>query len=339
VIPALTLLEEARQRGTEILYAGAPGSLEERQARQRSIPFFPLKVTGFAGKNLSEKLRALSVLPRAILRAKQQVRTFSPDLLIGTGGYVQIPWVISAGTSGVPVVLLEPNAVSGWSNRLLAPFAQIISTMNPHSPYGGVPVREIPSDDSDDRFREPLRIVIVGGSQGAKVFNEVMPELLSGIFRTPGVPKFSVVHQSGERWIEFTRSAYLNAPFNVSVSGFLDDLPEYYRMASLVICRAGAMTVTEVTAAGAPAVYIPYPHAIGDHQTRNAEIIAKSSGVWLWRESSLSNPEFSHFLIRTLTDPLLLSETSGNARFNSPAVKADRWLDRLSTMWGNLSNA
>ena len=339
VIPAITLLEEARRRGAEILYAGAPESLEERQSKQRSIPFSPLKVTGFAGKGVPEKLKALGVLPGAVLMAKERIRSFSPDLVIGTGGYVQIPWIISAGLSGLPVVLLEPNAVSGWANRLLSPFARIVSTMNPQTPFGGVPVREVPECGSAQRFVQPLRIVIAGGSQGARVFNEVMPALLLKIRETPGVPMFSVVHQSGERWLEMTRSAYLNAPFEVTVSGFMENLPEYYRTASLVICRSGAMTVTEVTAAGAPAVYIPYPHAIGDHQTRNAEIIANCSGGWLWRESSMSDPEFSRFLIRVLSDPSLLSKFGDNARRNSPAIMVGQWLDRLSPIWGNLSNA
>ena len=339
VIPAITLLEEARRRGADILYAGAPGSLEERQAKKRDIPFSPLNVAGFAGKKMSIKLQALALLPGAVRKALCRVREFAPDLVIGTGGYVQIPWVVSAGMSGVPVVLLEPNAVSGLSNRVLAPFARIISTMSPSTPYGGVPVREIPPVESIDRFGEPLRIVIVGGSQGARVFNEVMPALLSAVSRTHGVPRFSVVHQSGERWLEMTRSAYKGVPFEVSVYGFLEDLPEYYRKASLVICRSGAMTVTEVTAAGAPAVYIPYPHAIGDHQTRNAEIIANCSGGWVWRESFLSDPDSARFLIKILSDPLLLSKTGEKARSNTPAIMVDRWLDRLSPIWGNLSNA
>ena len=339
VIPAITILEEARRRGVEVLYAGAPDSLEERQARNRSIPFSPLKVTGFAGKGMSEKVRALGILPGAIRKAHRQIREFSPDLLIGTGGYVQIPWVVSAGLSGVPVVLLEPNAVSGWSNRILSPFAQIISTINQDAPYGGVPVRGIPPVGSMERFREPLRIVVVGGSQGARALNEVIPRLLSSLYGKPGVPIFSVVHQSGERWLRMTRSAYTGVPFGVEVHGFLENLQEYYRTASLVICRSGAMTVTEVTAAGAPAVYIPYPHAIGDHQRRNAEIIANCSGGWIWRESLISEPGFSHFLIKVLSDSDLLSKTGENARLNTPAVMVDRWLERLSPIWGNLSNA
>lgn len=338
VIPALTILEEARRRGVSVLYAGAPESLEERQAAKRSLPFFPVRVSGFAGKGMRDKIQALSILPKAIGVAGRQIRSQRPDLVIGTGGYVQIPWIMAAGLLRIPVVLLEPNAVSGWSNRILSPFAQIVSTMDTRKAYGGVPVPEIPSPGGEERFAEPLRIVIAGGSQGARALNDILPPVLLSLSRLPGFPRFEVLHQCGERWVEATRERYSEASFPVEVAGFLDHLPESYREASLVICRSGALTVTEVTAAGAPAVYIPYPHAIGDHQTANAERIARFGGGWLFKESALSLLPFQDFLKGILSEPRLLSETGKAASLHSPAIAVGKWLERLSPFWGNLSN-
>lgn len=334
VIPALNLLRSAQKDfRSEVLYIGTPGNLEERLARAQSFPFTGIRTSGFMGKGNMRKLRALwQVLPGAI-EARRALARFSPDLLVGTGGYVQIPAVLAARLMGIPTLLLEPNVVTGWANRILEPFVEGIVR-----PYGsgrltGVPLATDPRPPfpEEGRFRPPYRILVVGGSQGSLRINLNMPRIFQAMGRHGVLPgQVEILHQAGERGKEETEILYRSLGIPARVVGFLPDLSSCYEGCSLVVARSGAMTVAEITFSGTPAFYVPYPAAIGDHQKRNAEAVRDAGGGWFWEDSSLERiDERASEMARVLLDPGMLHETARHAWQSSPGRPARFWLSSL----------
>ncbi|OOH79078.1 UDP-N-acetylglucosamine--N-acetylmuramyl-(pentapeptide) pyrophosphoryl-undecaprenol N-acetylglucosamine transferase [Leptospirillum ferriphilum] len=329
VVPALNLLEAARRElGAAILYIGTPGNLEERLALEKGIPFAGIPTSGFMGKSMRAKLTAVARVLPGVSESLRVLKDFRPDLLVGTGGYVQVPSVLAAALLGIPAFLLEPNGVTGWANRLLKPFAAGVVL-----PYGdkgptGIPLGggARPDRPGRERFQGVLTILIAGGSQGARQINREVPKILKALLEKETLP-LKIVHQAGESGERETRELYKNLGIEADVLGFDPSLSARYRSCALTIARAGAMTVAEITYAGTPAFYVPYPLAIGDHQRINAESVQRAGGGWVWSDASLTETSARAMeLSAVLREPDRLREAGDRAWALSPGRPAGEWL-------------
>ncbi len=336
VIPAIELARAHRAlTDAPVIYAGSPDSLESRLAGESRIPFFRVRSSGFVGKSFGGKIRALANLLRGIPEALDVLKDHTPDLVIGTGGYVQIPVVLAAWLRRIPVVLLEPNRVTGLANRLLRPFASkiVFGEGDPDGSLKGIPVP--PSvrgvrPECERFLGHPVKIMIMGGSQGAQTINQKVPEILAGLRNTPLWP-IEILHQSGERWKEDTKIRYETLGIGARVEGFLSGLSGHLSEQMLVIARAGAMTIAEITASGTPAIYVPYPHAAGGHQEKNARSVEIREAGWCWTEEELADVKArSADLLKILEDRMALLSVAQKAWTLSPAVTGEEWLRSLS---------
>ena len=250
--------------------------------------------SGVRGKGPMTLLRLPLRLLRACLQARAVVRRIQPDVVIGLGGYVTFPGGIAARLSKKPLVLHEQNSVPGMANKLLRRIATRVYTAFPNVLPGahwvGNPLRRAFTKQRRPERRlagreGPLRLLVVGGSLGAKALNDIVPKALAWI---PADKRPIVTHQSGEAQIEALRLNYAAAGIEATLTPFIEDTAAAYADADLILCRAGASTVTEIAAVGAAAVFVPFPHAVDDHQTTNAKYLVKVGGVWLVQQSDLT---------------------------------------------------
>ena len=331
VIPAIEIAR-AHQRlsSSPVLYVGTPGSLEERLAARANLPFAAVRAGGVVGKSLLGKLAGGASILQGVGGAIRMLRRFRPGLVVGTGGYVQVPVIVAAGLLRIPALLVEPNRVAGLANKVLAPFVSRV--VYGWERGGGIPLAPDvrgPEPDANRFERMPLRLLIMGGSQGAQMLNERLPEVVAlAVRRLEGRP-VEIIHQCGERWLDATKNRYQQLGLAVRVEGFLPEISKLFREQSLVIARAGAMTVAEITASGTPAIYIPFPHSAGGHQQENAREVERTGGGWCWEESSLMEKENrGQELAGLLSAGTYLYERGQKAWEHSPGISASEWLTR-----------
>jgi len=304
IFPGLAVAEALRDRNWRVHWLGAPGSMESQLVPPRG---FPLEVIDFGGVR-GKGLKTLVLLPLRLLRAFWQalgvVRRVRPDVVIGLGGYITFPGGMMSVLLGKPLVLHEQNSVAGLANRVLAAVADRVFTAFPgvlgRAAWVGNPLRAafLGQPEPPQRFAGrtgPLRLLVVGGSLGAKALNETVPKALALL--APG-ERPQVLHQSGARQIDELRANYAAAGVTAQLTPFIDDTASAYAEADLVVCRAGASTVTEIAAVGAAAVFVPFPFAVDDHQTTNARFLVDAGGGWLVPQRELT-PAWLAELIRT----------------------------------------
>lgn len=308
VFPALAAARVLRERGFEPVWLGTQRGLEAKLVPPQQIPIEWITVGGVRGKGITTLLAAPFRLARAVWQSLQVMRRRNPVVVLGAGGFVSGPGGIAAWLTGRPLLIHEQNAVAGMTNRVLARFASRVFEAFPSSfPSSikaervGNPVRReiaaLPSPES--RYAErsgPLRVLIIGGSQGASRLNVVVPAALAMIDAST---RPAVLHQAGERHIESAREAYAKHGVQADVRAFIDDMAEAYAWADLVICRSGALTVSELAAAGLPAVFVPFAAAVDDHQTHNARFPVSAGAGVLIPEADLTPMRLSNEL-RTL---------------------------------------
>ena len=293
VFPALAVAEILRKRGHEVTWMGAPDSFESRAVAGRGIAFETIRVKGLRGKGWASWFSAPLKLVRAVYEALAALRRQQPDAILGMGGFAAGPGGLAAWLTRRPLVIHEQNAAAGLTNRLLQHLARVVLEAFPGTFRGarsvGNPVRagfvELP--DPAERLRRrsaPGTILVLGGSQGARALNQIVPAALA---RLPAVSRPLVRHQAG-RTLELARAAYADAGVAGEVLAFIDDMPAAYAWADLVICRSGASTVAELAAAGCGALLVPYPHAVDDHQTRNAQYLVNAGAALMVPESLLT---------------------------------------------------
>ena len=299
VFPALAVARVLRDRGIPVVWLGVPGSMESRLVPANGFPIEWVRVGGVRGKSLKTRLLAPLTVVRAVIQAWRVLRRVRPRAVLGLGGYVSGPGGIAAWLLRIPLLIHEQNAVAGMTNRVLARFASQVLEAFPGSFGGkisaraiGNPVRAdiaaLPAPDVRFADRDSRsRLLIFGGSQGAQRLNSVVPQALATL-STDNRPL--IRHQTGERGLEAARAAYAQAQIEAEVLPFIDDMAEAYAWADLAVCRAGAMTVTELQAAGLGAIFVPLPVATDDHQTQNAEIMVRSGAGRVIQERDL-NPE------------------------------------------------
>lgn len=296
VFPALAVARLLQGEGARVLWLGTPGSFESRLIPGTGIPFHEVPVQGLRGKGWLGWLKAPFALARALLLALRALRELAPDLVLGMGGYATGPGGVAARLLGKPLVIHEQNAVPGLTNRLLAHIATRVLEAFPGSfppsrraCHTGNPVRDevarVPSPEERLAGRSgPLRVLVLGGSQGARVLNQVVPRAVAGLADSGIV---QVRHQTGKAHLQDTRARYRGAGIEAEVVDFIDDVAEAYAWADLVVCRAGALTISELAVAGVASVLVPYPYAVDDHQTRNGESLANADAAVLIAESEL----------------------------------------------------
>jgi UDP-N-acetylglucosamine--N-acetylmuramyl-(pentapeptide) pyrophosphoryl-undecaprenol N-acetylglucosamine transferase len=311
IFPGLAVAEALRERGWNVHWLGAPGSMESQLVPARGIPLETVDFGGVRGKGL----RTIVLLPLKLLRAfwqsVQVVRRVRPQVVVGLGGYITFPGGLMSVLLGKPLVLHEQNSVAGMANKVLAGVADRIYTAFPDvlkkAQWIGNPLRPefLRQPPPEQRFAGrtgPLKVLVVGGSLGAKALNEIVPQALS---RIPPAQRPHVLHQSGAKQIDELRANYQKAGVQAELTPFIEDTAGAFAEADLVICRAGASTVTEIAAVGAPALFVPFPFAVDDHQTTNARFLVDAGGGWLVPQQDLTPDTLAPMLITLTRDELL----------------------------------
>jgi UDP-N-acetylglucosamine--N-acetylmuramyl-(pentapeptide) pyrophosphoryl-undecaprenol N-acetylglucosamine transferase len=315
IFPALAVAEELRARGCELRWMGTPAGMEARLVPNADIPIEWLSVAGFRGKGLLAKAQAPFKLLLACWQAGRILRRYKPDVVLGMGGFVAGPGGLMAKLLGVPLVIHEQNRIPGTTNRLLLKCARKVLEAFPGSFTGkagalcvGNPLRRAIAEavPPEKPVREgELHLLVVGGSLGAKALNEAVPEALALVNG-----KFVVRHQTGEAMRADTAAHYARVGVAAEVTAFIQDMAEAYRWADVVVCRAGAMTVSELAAAALPAILIPFPYAIDDHQTANARYFSESGAAVLMPQSELTPERLAERLNAFMLDRETLAAMS-----------------------------
>ncbi|MFE8646012.1 undecaprenyldiphospho-muramoylpentapeptide beta-N-acetylglucosaminyltransferase [Sphingomonas sp. NCPPB 2930] len=314
IFPGLAVAEALRAAGWQVHWIGAPGSMESRLVPPRGFAFERIAFSGVRGKGPL----TLALLPVRLLRAfwqsVQVLRRVRPQVVLGFGGYITFPAGLMAVLLGRPLVLHEQNAVAGLVNKVLAQVSDRSFTAFPEvlkiAEWIGNPLRPaflvqpVPAARFAGRSG-PLRLLVVGGSLGAKALNDTVPQALALI---PAAERPVVVHQSGEKQIDALRAAYAQAGVEATLTPFIDDTAQAFADADVVVCRAGASTVTEIAAVGAAAVFVPFPSAVDDHQTTNARFLSDAGAAWL-----LPQPQLGAASLAQLLQSLTRSELQARA--------------------------
>ncbi len=331
VIPALAIAHELRQGyGAEVLFVGTARGIENRLEPAAGFELRLVKVGALKRVSFITRLKTLFDLPRAIFASAQIIRDFRPDVMIGVGGYASGPAMLAAALASVPTVAFEPNYVPGFANRIVASMVSAAAVQFADTcrffrncRVTGVPVRraffEASSGGPTLVLRSEARVggvrptlLVFGGSQGAHALNQAMLDSIA-VLREQ-VPGLHVIHQTGERDYNDARAAYLRAEASAELCPFIDEMPQAFARADLVLCRSGASTVAEVTAAGKPAIFVPFPHAADDHQRRNAEALVKAGAALMIAEADLTGARLIEAITSLLRDRQKLARMGQAAR-------------------------
>lgn len=327
IFPGIAVAEALRADGWQVHWVGAPApSMESRLVPPRGFAFEPIDFGGVRGKGFL----TLALLPLRLLRAFWQslamVRRVKPDVAIGLGGYIAFPAGLMSVLSWKPLIVHEQNSVAGLVNRVLALVADRTYTAFPDvlktGEWVGNPLRAAftvqPSPAERFAGRSgPLRVLVVGGSLGAKALNDIVPQALALL---PAELRPHVLHQSGEKQIDALRANYARAGVQADLTPFIDDTAKAFAQADIVIARAGASTVTEIAAVGAAALFVPFPFAVDDHQTANARFLAQADAAWLVQQRDLTAQGLADLLRGMTRDELLARATRAKALEKTDAV-------------------
>ena len=316
IFPGLAVAEELRQRGWQVHWLGGKGStaqpsMESQLVPPRGFAFETIDFSGVRGKGLS----TLALLPLRLLKAfwqsVQVIRRVQPDVVVGLGGYITFPVGMMSVLLGKPLVLHEQNSVAGMVNKVLAGVADRVFTAFPgvlkKSQWVGNPLRPAFTRQSEpaERFAGrsgPLKLLVVGGSLGAKALNDLVPQALALI---PAPERPQVLHQSGARQLAELQASYQAAGVQAELTPFIEDTAQAFADADFIICRAGASTVTEIAAVGAAALFVPFPAAVDDHQTVNAQFLVAQGGGWLAQQRDLTPSILATMLQKTQRPALI----------------------------------
>ena len=333
VFPGLAVAELMRARGWKVVWMGNPDGMEAKLVPSRGYEMAWVRFAALRGKGLLRKLLLPFNLLSGFWQAWREIRRVKPDVVLGMGGYITFPGGMMAVLAGCPLVVHEQNSIAGLANRVLAKVATRVlcgfPQALPKSSWVGNPVRDdiAALRSPDERFSQreqaegdaaPLHLLVLGGSLGAVAINEQVPKGL-GLLAEAERPV--VVHQSGEKHLQALEQNYLEAGVYANCVAFIEDMAGAYDWADLVLCRSGALTVAELSAAGLASILVPYPHAVDDHQTSNAKFLASVGGAILLPQEDMTPESIS--LIRNYSRGQLL-EMAKKARAQAkPDAAAD----------------
>jgi UDP-N-acetylglucosamine--N-acetylmuramyl-(pentapeptide) pyrophosphoryl-undecaprenol N-acetylglucosamine transferase len=327
LFPGIAVATELRRRcGAEVRFVGSSHGIERTAVPRAGFTVELLPIRGLRREGFAGLVRALWRIPWSFVAALRLVLRFRPQLVVGVGGYASFPAVVAAFLRRVPIVLLEQNASPGAATRVLAPLARRVCVSFPETKQAlgeravvtGNPVRApvAPAASASSAISAPAdgavhrhRILVFGGSAGAHRLNEVVPEALAAV----ELP-LDVVHQTGTAEREAVVDAYRAVGLPAAVQAFIDDMTSEYRRADLVICRAGATTIAELTALGVAAILVPFPFAAGDHQRLNGQALVDARAAWMILDRDLTPETLAATVRAALGDPALLAATRERAR-------------------------
>lgn len=308
IFPGLAVADTLRAQGVPVAWLGAVGGMETKVVPAHGIELHVIRVGGLRGKGRKTRFGAPLMLARALLSALGVLRRLKPRSVLSMGGYVAGPGGVAARLTGAPLLVHEQNRVAGFTNRKLAAHAQRVlagfADALPNAEWVGNPVRTTiatlaaPAQRFAGRAGR-TRLLVLGGSLGARALNLALPQALALL---PPERRPEVLHQCGSRGIDEAREAYAKAGVEAHVVPFIEDMAGTYGWADLAVCRAGALTLAELTAAGLGAVLVPFPHAVDDHQTRNAEALLAAGAAELIQERDLNVERLAQHLDMLLAD-------------------------------------
>lgn len=320
VYPALAVADELRARGWEVFWLGTRAGLEARVVPAAGIDMVWVSMGGVRGKGLLKKVLLPVMLLRAFWQSLRAILQRRPDVVLGMGGYTAFPGGMIASLLNRPLVIHEQNSVAGLTNRVLACLADRVLVAFPgvfrNAGDQPIPCRKVETEWVGNPVRTdivavsarasaprsgPLRLLVVGGSLGASALNELVPKALALL---PADQRPAVVHQSGRQHLEILRTNYASAGVEADLRDYIEDMATAWRECDFAICRAGAITVAELACAGVPAVLVPFPHAVDDHQTGNAKFLSDAGAGWLMQQKDL-DPQKLATLIAGLDRPTL----------------------------------
>lgn len=316
VFPALAVAEQLRARGVAVHWLATPAGMEHRLVAPSGIPLYPIDIQGLRGNGVVRLLQAPFKILAATVAAMRLMRQLKIDAVAGFGGYVAGPGGLAARLLGIPLIIHEQNAVAGMTNRQLARIARVVLQAFPQTfaadakvKTTGNPVRAAicavaPPEQRFAGRSGALRVLVIGGSLGAQALNERVPAALA-LLNVPLI----VQHQCGQKQVDAAQQHYrqhANPQMQWSVVPFIDDMAAAYAEADVIICRAGALTVTEVATVGLPALFVPLPSAVDDHQTANARYLADSGAAVLCPQGSLTPQSLANALQPLLSREVLL---------------------------------
>ncbi|MDR3492036.1 MAG: undecaprenyldiphospho-muramoylpentapeptide beta-N-acetylglucosaminyltransferase [Gammaproteobacteria bacterium] len=331
VFPGLAVAVQLREQGVEVHWLGTQNGFEARVVPQEGIPLHFITISGLRGKGLKDSLLMPIRLFKAIVQAIRVMKKIRPDVVLGMGGFVSGPGGIASWLLRIPLVIHEQNAKAGMTNKWLAKVATTVLEGFPNTFsnvmnvfFTGNPVRDaianipVPEGHFQEKS-EALRLLVVGGSLGAAVINQLIPRTLS---KMPAEERPVVYHQTGEKNLQATLEAYQSANVKAEVVPFIEDMANAYSWADIVLCRAGALTIAELCAAGRGAILVPYPHAVDDHQTKNANyLVANKAAILIQQKDLTEDVLISIFKQQALVNNCL---AMANAAYSLRKVDATR---------------
>lgn len=343
LFPAVALAQLLLQqdRHAKVLFVGTERGLESRALPKLGLPLVTVDMVGVVGRGWRGKLELLPKLIKSFMQARKILNQFRPEIVIGVGGYVSVPVLLAAKLAGLPYIIHEQNALPGLSNRLLGKWARLVCLSFPGSGTGfdsgktivtGNPLR-FGFENISEALDPQGNLLIFGGSRGAHAINQAVMQMLPLLKNWTRKP--FILHQTGDEDFSQVQQAYLDAGYDqAKVVPFIDDMARAYSDANLVICRAGATTLAELTACGRPALLIPFPYAAGDHQTANAKLLEQAGAACLLAQSDLTAEKLAQMTEELLSNlPRLQAMAERGRQLGSPGA-AQRILDECRALLG-----
>jgi len=320
VIPALAIAQQLKKAfAADLLFIGTPRGMENRLVPAAGFDLRLVQVGALKNVSLATRLKTALDLPRAIGLSSRMLAEFRPDVVIGVGGYASGPAMAAAILRRISTIAFEPNVVPGFANRLVARWVSAAAVhfeetcrFFPNCRVTGVPVRaaffQIPAKRADS---QPT-LLVFGGSQGARAINDAIIAALVGLREK--APALHIIHQTGEKEYDRVRAAYDQSGISGEVHKFIDDMPAMFARADLLVCRSGASTVAEITAAGRPAIFVPFPRAADDHQNVNARALERAGAAVVVEESKLEPSHLVETITGLMQDPTRLQRMAQAAK-------------------------
>jgi UDP-N-acetylglucosamine--N-acetylmuramyl-(pentapeptide) pyrophosphoryl-undecaprenol N-acetylglucosamine transferase len=319
VIPALAIAQQLKKQfDAEILFIGTARGIETRLVPQAGFPLELIQVGALKNVSLMTRLKTMFDLPRAIAASSRMLSEFDPEVVIGVGGYASGPAMVAAIRRRLPTLAFEPNVVPGFANRMIARWVSAAAVhfeetcrYFPHCQVTGVPVRAAFFSIAAKAGGAPT-LLVFGGSQGARAINQALMESLPGLRQK--ISGIHIIHQTGQRDYDHVLAAYQQSGISGEVHKFIDDMPGTFSRADLLVCRSGASTVGEITAAGKPAIFVPFPAAADDHQNVNARALERAGAAIVVEENNLGAAYLVDTIAALIADSGRLQDMSAAAK-------------------------
>ncbi len=340
VIPALAIAQQLKQQfGAEVLFIGTARGIETRLVPQAGFPLELIQVGALKNVSLMTRLKTMFDLPRAIAASSRMLSAFDPEVVIGVGGYASGPAMVAAIRRRLPTLAFEPNVVPGFANRMIARWVSAAAVhfeetcqYFPHCRVTGVPVRTAFFSISA-KTGAPPTLLVFGGSQGARAINQAMIQSLPGL--RAKIPGIHIIHQTGQRDYDQVLAAYQQSGISGEVHKFIDDMPGTFSRADLLVCRSGASSVGEITAAGKPAIFVPFPAAADDHQNVNARALERAGAAVVVEENNLEAAYLVDTVAALIGDPRRLQGMSEAAK----SLAHPKAVEEIAEMVRKLANS